>query len=88
MMGDVSCSDLVVQEINDPPGIELVIRPINRVQGALDKIVVVIRKMRHVSVRVLQPVVAKQSKEYVGVSDQGNSVCLYQAMSDAPCVEN
>ena len=55
VMGDVRCSNLVMQKVNDTPWIQLVIGTVNRVESPLHKVVIVLRIVRNVNVRMLQP---------------------------------
>lgn len=53
-------SDSVVQEINDSPWVQLVIGAVNCVQSTLNEAVVVFRKMGHIDVRMLEPILFKE----------------------------
>ena len=57
VVGHVGGANLVVQKINDSPGVHFVVWAINSVQGTLDKVVVVVAIVGHVDISVLQPVV-------------------------------
>ena len=54
-MGNMSRSNFVMQKVNDAPRIQLVVGTVDRVQGTLDKIVIVLRIVGNINVRVLEP---------------------------------
>lgn len=56
VMGHVRRSDLVMEEVDDAPRIELVVRPVDGVERSLDEVVILVGEMRHVDVGVLEPV--------------------------------
>lgn len=60
MVGDVGSSDFVVQEVNEPPWVQLVIRAVNCVQSTLNKVVVFFRKMGHIDFGMLEPIFFKE----------------------------
>jgi hypothetical protein len=55
MVGYMSRSDFVVQKVNETPGIQFVVGTIDSVEGSLDEVVVVLRKMGNIHVGVLEP---------------------------------
>lgn len=55
VVSNVSCSDFVVQKVNDSPGIQFVVGTVDSVQSTLDKVVVVLRVMGNIDVGMLEP---------------------------------
>jgi len=63
VMGDVSASNFVVEEVNGSPWIQFVVWAIDCVEGTPDEVVVVIGKVWNVNVGVLEPVVFRRECE-------------------------
>ncbi len=55
MVGNMCCTNFVVQKVNKSPWIELIVRTIDCVQSSLYKVVFVVGKVRNIDVRVLEP---------------------------------
>ena len=56
MVRDVCGTNLVVQEVDESPRVELVVRAIDCVQSTLDERVVVGGKVGNIDIRVLEPI--------------------------------
>jgi hypothetical protein len=84
MVGDMGSSDFVVQEVNESPWIHLVVGAVNCVQSTLNEAVVVFRKMRHIDIRMLEPIIFKQKMIWSAkvVYDQSRtSVGIFRRMN-------
>lgn len=55
VMRDMSRSDLMMQEINQPEWIQFVVRTIDRVKCTLHKVMIIFRKMRNINISMLKP---------------------------------
>lgn len=55
MVGNMGCTNLVVQKVNETKRIELVVRTIDCVQSSLYKVVFVVGKVRNVNIGMLEP---------------------------------
>jgi hypothetical protein len=60
---NVRRSDLVMEEVDDAPRVELVVRAVDGVEGALDEVVIAVSEMRNVDVGVLEPALLPTGKE-------------------------
>ena len=63
---DVRCSNLVVQEVNQSPGVKLIVWSINCVQGAFYVAVVLVREVRNINIGMLKPSKVVEKRRQIG----------------------
>mmetsp|Transcript_25938 Transcript_25938/g.44126 ORF Transcript_25938/g.44126 Transcript_25938/m.44126 type:complete len:210 (-) Transcript_25938:589-1218(-) len=77
-------SNLVMQEVDQSPRIQLIVWTVNGMEGSLDVVVILVAKMRHIDIGVLQPCVYNQPGVHDKVWTSVDSHHLSWSIADGP----